>query len=348
MDQRQPELSEYCFRAAPLGNLTHLLSGMGCDADAVFKAAGLNPVDFIDPDLHLSYRQGGVLFEEARLASDCDHVGLLLGQWFLPTHLGFPGRVIANARDVRGALNGLVDNFDLHDRGGLLALESKPKKTSVSYEISTPDVPGAEQIREFVVTCLCATMRALCGVSWNPTEVTITRRKPADVRPYKEYFQSPVSFDASRSRLTFATKWLDTCLDNMASESLLQVQQLADELHATLPRPYGRVVEQMLYVGLPNLNTAGGVAGMLGVHERTLHRKLLAEGRNFRSTLDDVRRTASNYYLLGTTLSIQDIARALGYSSTASFNHAFNRWHRTNPRSWKLSQINTTPPSNSE
>jgi AraC-like DNA-binding protein len=61
-----------------------------------------------------------------------------------------------------------------------------------------------------------------------------------------------------------------------------------------------------------------------------------------------VRRTASGYYLLGTTLSIQDIARALGYSSTASFNHAFNRWHGKNPSSWKSSKMNNAPSQGGE
>lgn len=57
----------------------------------------------------------------------------------------------------------------------------------------------------------------------------------------------------------------------------------------------------------------------LGLHERTLRRRLQLEGTSFRELLDEARQAASCQYLAGTSLSIKAIALALGYRSTDAF-----------------------------
>jgi AraC-like DNA-binding protein len=73
------------------------------------------------------------------------------------------------------------------------------------------------------------------------------------------------------------------------------------------------------------------IARELNVTTRTLHRHLAAEGVSFRTLIDEVRETLATELLTGTGLSVEQVARRLGYAEPASFTHAFIRWHGVAP-----------------
>ena len=73
------------------------------------------------------------------------------------------------------------------------------------------------------------------------------------------------------------------------------------------------------------------MAERLGLHERSLRRRLRAEGRSFQALRDEVRCTLARDYLRDTQLSTEDIAAALGFGDAANFRHAFKRWTGESP-----------------
>ena len=68
------------------------------------------------------------------------------------------------------------------------------------------------------------------------------------------------------------------------------------------------------------------VATRLHRSERTLRRHLQQLNTSFQHLLDAVRYDKARQLLLNTDLPIYLIAEQLGYSETASFRHAFQRW----------------------
>ena len=71
---------------------------------------------------------------------------------------------------------------------------------------------------------------------------------------------------------------------------------------------------------------------------RTLRRRLEAEGAGFSELLAAVRKRLAIDYLVGTRLSTEDIAEALGFSDVVSFRHAFKRWTGLTPREYRMAQ----------
>ncbi len=71
--------------------------------------------------------------------------------------------------------------------------------------------------------------------------------------------------------------------------------------------------------------TTAELAESLHMSERTLRRKLQAEGASLRSLLDDVRRERA-VALLETGQSADSIAFELGFSNANAFRRAFKRW----------------------
>lgn len=68
------------------------------------------------------------------------------------------------------------------------------------------------------------------------------------------------------------------------------------------------------------------VAAALHLTERTLRRRLAAEGEPLRAIQEDLRRRRAEHLLSTTTLPVAAIAEALGYSESAAFINAFRRW----------------------
>ncbi len=68
------------------------------------------------------------------------------------------------------------------------------------------------------------------------------------------------------------------------------------------------------------------IANELCITERTLHRRLAAEGTSYRALLDEVRATLAGE-LLRSGLTVEETAQRLGYSETPAFTRAHIRWN---------------------
>ena len=76
------------------------------------------------------------------------------------------------------------------------------------------------------------------------------------------------------------------------------------------------------------------IADELHIDPRTLRRRLVEEGTSFRELLVEVRRDRAEQ-MLATNVSIETMARRLGYAETASFTHAFTRWSGLSPSQFR-------------
>jgi AraC-like DNA-binding protein len=80
------------------------------------------------------------------------------------------------------------------------------------------------------------------------------------------------------------------------------------------------------------------VAASLHMHPRTLRRRLAEEDTSFRAITNDVRATLATGLLAQVGLTVEQVARRLGYAETAAFNHAFSRWFGVAPNEYRRSQ----------
>ncbi len=68
------------------------------------------------------------------------------------------------------------------------------------------------------------------------------------------------------------------------------------------------------------------VAADLAMDVRTLRRRLADEGTGYRALVDEVRLTLAEELLATRALSVEQVARRLGYGDASSFVRAFTRW----------------------
>ena len=68
------------------------------------------------------------------------------------------------------------------------------------------------------------------------------------------------------------------------------------------------------------------IAALLGMQERTMRRRLTAEGTSYGAIVDDVRRKLAIEYLQTTRMSVDDVAWKVGFSDSANLRRAVRRW----------------------
>ena len=312
------------------------LRSLGCEPGPVLSSSGFNQAHFEDPDIRISYLAASNLLARCVAATGCEHFGLLLGERAVPSHLGIAGYLVGSAADVGSALRSLVKYLDLHDQGGVPALATSGNRTLLGYAIHLPGVAAADTIYDLSITIACNIMRTLCGTNWKANEVLLARRPPRDVTPYKRFFRSPLRFNADECAIAFPTRWLSHQLPT--ADPLLQHHLVmeADALHAgqgaDLTGHVHRVLRQRL---MSRQRTAADIAAQLGMHERTLYRRLQQEGTSFQQELDRVRQTVGQQLLAGTTATLAEIAASLGYADSSSFIRAFKQWSGITPAQWR-------------
>jgi AraC-like DNA-binding protein len=324
------------FRIGPLVNLATVMRSLGCEPERLFISAGYSVGQFDNPELMLPFQETSRFLARCVEASECEQLGLLLGQRAGASHLGLAGFLVRTAPTVETALKNLVEYLDLSDEGGYLTLDISPQLTALGYVLYLPDVEAVDQIYDMSMAVGCNILRALCGVAWRCREIRLQRDTPSDVTPYTRFFRAPIRFNAGETSITFSSHWLEhraPTADKLMHQYLKgEAVELHDQRQINLIDALPTVLSQAL---LQESFSAREIAATLGMHERTLHRRLREYGTSFRRELDTIRFALSQQMLGSTRLPIEDIAISIGYASSSAFIRAFQRWTDTTPMRWR-------------
>jgi len=90
---------------------------------------------------------------------------------------------------------------------------------------------------------------------------------------------------------------------------------------------------------LSGTSSAGTVALLFGIHERTLRKRLTAEGTSLQELVSQTRFEIAKQLLENTELPLSDIASALHFADAAVFSRAFRGWSKTSPRKWRSRRV---------
>ena len=335
MDVSTP-VQEKAVRVGPMVNLEGLVRSLGHDPLPIFEEFGVNPEIYKDPDHRMPFLRSSRLLARCVEVTGIEHFGLLLGQKAEPSHLGLPGFLAHAAPNVEQALKTLIDTLDLHDEGGTASLDIGSKYSSVSYSVHLDGAEALDTINDLAAVMLYKIMTLLCGPEFVGASVKLQRREPANRSPWRRYFHTAVYFDSTACAITFSNQCLakePPTADALLFRHLLQEAKVLHELqHGELMDLLPAVLRRCLLEGRYSVPE---VAEALGLHERTLHRRLSKSGTSFRHELDSVRRVLSEQLLQNTGLKISDIATIIGYADASGFIRAFERWCGISPNAWR-------------
>ena len=330
-----PRPWESTLAIGPVLAAPQVLEALGADVDAVLAEAGLTREQFDRPDNLISYESMGRLFARSVVRTGCPHFGLLVGRQGGLHSLGLVGLLVHTSKDVGTALRSLERHFHLRVRGADLILEVDGDTARMGHVVHSR-VPATDQINDGALAEVYNVLRVLCGPTWQPREIQLARRMPADTKPFRTFFAAPLRFDADMHAVVFESKWLDHKLPPADPElrGLLsrEVVRLEREHGDDFPAQVRSVLRASLATGEIS---AGKIAALFSMHERTLARRLDASGTALRELLDEARHDVARQMLESTALDVGQIAELLGYARASVFTRAFRRWSGTTPTAWR-------------
>jgi AraC-like DNA-binding protein len=332
----EPANLEAGVRIGTLLALPSILQKLGVDPAALLAEAGVDLALFDNPDNRISYAARSHLISHCVTQTGCQHLGLLIGQQIGLHSVGMVGLLVKYSPDVGTALRNLVNFQHLHVRGAVTSLETGGELAILHYEIYQPGVEATAQIGDGAIASLFNIMRELCGPDWRPAEIRFTHSQPSDVRPYRNFFHAPLTFDAEQNAVVFAADCLNQKLSAADPElhSMLQKQIVALETRFgdDLPMQVRSVLRTALLTGQARSDQ---IAALFSIHSRSLCRRLNKFGTSFQMLLDEGRFEIARQMLEDTRMDVNQIAVALDYADASAFTRAFRRWSGTTPAQWR-------------
>jgi AraC-like DNA-binding protein len=329
-------------RVGALVAVPELLRELGVDAGPVLNEAGLSLEDLSNSEGSLPFANVGRLFDSCIAATGCPHFGLLIGQRAGLASLGLVGQLMRHAPDLRQAALDLCVNQPRYVRGSVVYLAVIGDTAFWGYGVHVPDMTAVEHFSEAAVSVGANMMRELTGLG--PEDVLLTRRAPADVEPYRRFYGLTPRFEAEQNAVMFPKHLLATPVKGADSTIRAKLEEAVASYWAVAEPTMAQKVSRILRARVIVENaTLESVAAELGLHPRTLNRRLKDEGSTFRDLLNDARYEVARQLLRVTRVDIADIGEALGYADPSGFTRAFERWSGLSPSQWKDSSSSHRP-----
>jgi AraC-like DNA-binding protein len=319
------------FRVGSSFSLPEVIRSLGHSPDAVFAAASVDPALYRHPENRIVAQDLGRLFACAAKVTARRDIGLLVVSAFRPPGLGLVGELAAEGPDVNTALRHLVRLLQYNTLAGYPTFSVAETTAMLGFELRYYDFLGANIILEGAIGICLRFMQWLCGKQWRPEEVHLSGRKPADPRPFQDFFGAPVRFSATHDAVLFSSDWL--------KQTVAREQRRLDSMRLEIAAaPLSELVRRQAAMDLVfDPLGAKDLARRLGVSPRQLFRRLKAEGTTYQDIVEDVKFSRARHLLGAGDAPIAEIAFALGYPDQSSFTRAFTRWSGVPPSEWRRS-----------
>ena len=173
-----------------------------------------------------------------------------------------------------------------------------------------------------------------------PVEVWMPYPRPDHFQVLEDYFGCPILFDQPYCKAVISN---DDMAIRLPGYNKMAQDMYQDQCEAMLARrepPTDNLANRVTaYLGLfaKTCPTAEQVAQAFSIPERSFRRQLSKEGRPFQSIMDQVKEDKAKRYLADSSRSVADIAELLGYSESAAFVRAFERWTGITPAKYRKS-----------
>ena len=322
-------------RAASLMQLPGLLAQFDVGLDAVLAGTGVT-AEQLRPDGFIPYAAFLRILDNACRAMGRNDIGMLLGQRQTLAALGPLGTAMRHAATLGEAIAAFVSFQIGNSTGGAVYLIRAERDVILGYGVYDQTVPASPQIYDMVLAVGCNLVAELTQGAVGPAEILLSRPTPGDAAPYQRLGRCPVRFGQSQTGLLLTQDSLAFKLPAADTDRHAQARaRLASALEDSRPEMGGHVrhlLRAQLLMGQANMED---VALRLGLHPRTLRRRLRQEDTSFEAIKDEVRHAAARELLMLGALGIADIAFTLDYASVSSFVHAFRRWSGMSPGRWR-------------
>ncbi len=323
-------------RAEALRLFPEVVSDLGGDPLPLLERNHIDPGRLDTRDSLISYRAMIRLLEDTSAALRCPDFGLrLAARQGGVAVLGPLGVAMRNASTVGEAYRYCAAHLQVYSPAVRIELQPDQggRRWRMRFDILLSRLRDCGQAVE---NALCLTHHAVLLLSsgrFGAREVWFTHERRMPWSAYARYFEAPVRFGQATNAVFFNS--VDFAQPIRESDPRLY-EMASAFIDSRYPADQGALAPRIRAMG-QDLMSRGGfagpqVAGMLGMHVRTLQRRLRQEGTSFDALRDQLRRDQAERYLRDTATPLSRVAVLLGYSESAVLTRSCRRWFSCSPR----------------
>lgn len=252
--------------------------------------------------------------------------GFLDGDPYSIEDLGMLGQATLQATTLKDGLLTFAELLAMVAEGNHVWVEEGAELSWVwcqTYDLRrtdyVPDHTSILVLRELI--------RLVAGSDWQPPRVHFFTEPVTEIDRFLGFYDTRIEFLQDVTGIAFPTNMLARRLDRSRGQEV--IQQNAEVLPTTTSGKIEAVLESLYQSRHPA--SIDLLAEMVGMSRVTLFRTLAQEGTNYRQLVNRVSFKMAVDLLENTNLSISEIARQLGYSTTGNFIRAFQKMSGLTP-----------------
>jgi AraC-like DNA-binding protein len=331
---------EKAYSAAKISAVLDALVAEGVSPVGAFGDAEVSLDDLHSSSMRISRNQLIQCYRHAAALSRDSHLPYTIGSSVHLSAYGMYGYAMLCSTDFRRTMEFAVRYHQLAtplatiafrelDRTGVWTIEPlvHPKIDSLLYRFVT----------ELQIATHISLHRDIMGDSFKPREISLRYGVAKDFQINPALVGCPVRFEQATNQIEFDSAFLNAAPRLGNRTTYPSAIALCDDLIADLVARSGAAgrVRSLLSTDVAERLSLAAVAQRLKTTPRTLRRQLRLQNTSFREVSDELRVHVALRYLRETTMTMEDIAFALGFSDSANFRHAFRRWTSKAPQEFR-------------
>lgn len=323
------------IRASAWGGFRELVMQLGGDPDEILAAAHVDGKMLGEADRYMPLRNYIDCQEIAAQRLERSDFGLLFGQMQTITMLGPLAIGVVNSSTARDGIELCARYLHVHNPAATMSLSPMPRSECdfLGFSVDVRRPARREQNAERAISSFHKSLSQIGGDDYRPREVWFMHEPLSALKVYRDVFGVVPKFGKPLMGIAIERNVLDAWRPGHSP----QLRGLAENFLRSLSPARSdsftlRVRNMMRGLLRGGECTPERTASSLGLHERTLQRRLKAEGSSFEKIKDDVRRELGETLLAQSNVSLSQIALMLDYADASAFSRSCRRWFGETPR----------------
>lgn len=334
------------IRVDALRKVTDVIAQLGGDPQALLAKAAINPDVLSGRHAVIPYLSLVELLRQASIDLSCPDFGMRLAAFQEGAKVLGPLEVaMRNSETLRAAYAYCASYLQVYSTGTKIFIEEGASRatTLLRFHVQIPESLLHPQSVEHALLLAQHTLLDLSAGEVRAREVWFTHAPVSALSTYQGYFGATVKFGQKANGLVVPSKAIDAEMPG-ADPQLYELATYFIEANypphdVDLSTRVSTLIKQLLPEGRC---THGDVAATLGMHPRTLQRRLKAEGESFETIRDAVRRDLAIRCLKQLDLPLIRVAEMLGYTDSSVLTRSCYRWFSASPRQMRMNRMDTT------
>lgn len=298
------------------------------DGDSLLNEAGIDLSKIRDNTDRIPNHALGRFWDLAIAETNDHYFPLKVAKNYKPTAFSALGLSLIASRNIHDAIERFVKYSHLISDISLTYIEESDLEITIFLlpQADSKILPNKHGIEAIFATTTEA-LRSISSKKLTPSSISFTHNFELDIKPFEDFFNCPVIFSSRENSMKFNKKEIkkELILANSALTNTLD-QWIESHLLELTNNLISTKVKRFLLLNFTKESMSlKRVAKELNHSTRSLQKKLLDEGTNYRELHIQCRHDLSKKLISEKKLSFSEIAYILGFNDQGSFSRAFKK-----------------------